>query len=275
MIKIGNRNNLEVSRLVDFGAYLREPQGTVEILLPARYITTPLEPGDVVDVFVYTDSEDRLVATTLQPLAEVGTVAVLKVVATGRIGAFLDWGLPKDLLVPVGEQRQRMIEGRAYPVYVYLDNASKRVAASAKIDKYIGNVIPSLKRGEQVSAVVYDRNEVGYRCAVNSLHQGIIYADEVYSPINIGDTLTAYVKFVRPDGKVDLTVGPRAEERTHALADRVEQAIAECGGRLPLGDSSDPEEIRRRFQCSKKDFKKAIGHLLKTGRARRDSFAPE
>lgn len=272
MIKIGNRNNLEVSRLVDFGAYLREPGGETEVLLPARYIETPLRPGDMVDVFVYTDSEDRPVATTLSPLAEAGDVAMLKVVSTGRYGAFLDWGLPKDLLVPLSEQKARMTEGRSYPVYVFLDDASKRVVASAKLEKHLGNLFPRYRRGDKVKAMVFDRNEVGWRCAVDSRHLGMLYADELFTPVHIGDTLEAYVKYVRPDGKIDLTLSPHAEERTHSLAERIEEALKKNGGHLDLGDSSSPEEIKARFQCSKKDFKKAIGHLMKTGKATRESF---
>lgn len=272
MIKIGNRNNLEVSRLVDFGAYLREPGGEAEVLLPARYIETPLHPGDMVDVFVYTDSEDRPVATTLTPLAEAGDVAILKVVSAGRYGAFLDWGLPKDLLVPLSEQKTKMVEGRSYPVYVFLDDASKRVVASAKIEKHLGNLLPRYRKGAKVSVIIFDRNEVGWRCAVDSRHLGILYSDELFSPVNIGDRLEAYVKQVRPDGKIDLTLSPHAEKRTRSLAERIEAALKTSGGHIELCDSSSPDEIKARFQCSKKDFKKAIGHLMKIGKATRESF---
>lgn len=272
MIKIGNRNNLEVSRLVDFGAYLREPGGEVEILLPARYIDSPLHPGDMIDVFVYTDSEDRPVATTLTPRAEVGQVAVLNVISAGRMGAWLDWGLAKDLLVPLSEQKTRMIEGRSYPVYVMLDDASKRVVASSKIEKHLGNLLPDYRRGQSVEAVVFDRNEVGFRCAVDSKHLGILYTDELYTPLHIGDKVTAFVKQVRSDEKIDLTLSAHAEERTHKLADRVAEALKHNGGHIALCDNSSPEEIRREFQCSKKDFKKAVGHLMKTGRASRENF---
>lgn len=272
MIKIGNRNNLEVSRLVDFGAYLREPGGEAEILLPARYIETPLKPGDMIDVFVYTDSEDRPVATTLTPLAEAGSVAMLKVVSAGRYGAFLDWGLPKDLLVPLSEQKTRMIEGRSYPVYVFLDDASKRVVASAKLDKYLGNLLPRYRKGDRVEVMVFDRNEVGLRCAVDARHLGILYSDELFRPVHIGDRMEAYVKQVRPDGKIDLTLAAHAEERTHSLAEKIENALKSSGGHIELCDSSSPEEIKARFQCSKKDFKKAVGYLLKTGKATKESF---
>lgn len=265
MIQIGKRNKLKVNRLVDFGAYLDAGFGA-EILLPKRYITTPLAPGDEVDVVVYTDSEDRPVASTETPRAYVGEFAFLDVVAVTKVGAFLDWGLPKDLLVPFSEQRSRMVQGGRYLVYLYADNASGRVAASAKIEKYLGNVLPEYANGQKVSAMVFDRNDVGYRCIVDNLHYGMLYDDEVYSPLAKGDKLDAYVRRIRPDGKIDLLLGGRADVRTNTLAVRIEQALKAAGGTLKVSDRSTPEEIKAAFQCSKKDFKKAVGHLLKEGK---------
>ncbi len=265
MVQIGKRNILKVTRLVDFGAYLDAGSGA-EILLPKRYITSPLSPGDEVDVVVYTDSEDRPVASTETPLAYVGEFAFLDVVAVTKVGAFLDWGLPKDLLVPFSEQRSRMVQGGNYLVYLYADNASGRVAASAKIEKYIGNVIPEYANGQKVRALVFDRNDVGYRCIVDNLHYGILYDNEVYTPLKKGERIEAYVKSVRPDGKIDLMLGGRADVRTNNLAVRIEKALKAAGGKLQVSDKSSPEEIRQVFQCSKKDFKKAVGHLLKDGK---------
>lgn len=265
MVQIGKRNILKVTRLVDFGAYLDAGSGA-EILLPKRYITSPLSPGDEVDVVVYTDSEDRPVASTETPLAYVGEFAFLDVVAVTKVGAFLDWGLPKDLLVPFSEQRSRMVQGGNYLVYLYADNASGRVAASAKIEKYIGNVIPEYANGQKVRALVFDRNDVGYRCIVDNLHYGILYDNEVYTPLKKGKRIEAYVKSVRPDGKIDLMLGGRADVRTNNLAVRIEKALKAAGGKLQVSDKSSPEEIRQVFQCSKKDFKKAVGHLLKDGK---------
>lgn len=265
MVQIGKRNILKVTRLVDFGAYLDAGSGA-EILLPKRYITSPLSPGDEVDVVVYTDSEDRPVASTETPLAYVGEFAFLDVVAVTKVGAFLGWGLPKDLLVPFSEQRSRMVQGGNYLVYLYADNASGRVAASAKIEKYIGNVIPEYSNGQKVKALVFDRNDVGYRCIVDNLHYGILYDNEVYTPLRKGERIDAYVKSVRPDGKIDLMLGGRADVRTNNLAARIEKALKAAGGKLQVSDKSSPEEIRQVFQCSKKDFKKAVGHLLKDGK---------
>ncbi len=265
MVQIGKRNRLKVTRLVDFGAYL-DAGARAEILLPKRYITTPLAPGDEVDVVVYTDSEDRPVASTEVPKAYVGEFAFLDVAAVTKVGAFMDWGLPKDLLVPFSEQRSRMVQGGNYLVYLYVDNASGRVAASAKVEKFVGNVIPEYANGQKVSVLVFDRNEVGYRCIVDNLHFGILYEDEVYSDIHKGDRMEAYVKRVRPDGKIDLMLGGRADVRTNTLADRIEKAVRSAGGSLAISDKSSPEEIKATFQCSKKDFKKAVGHLLKDGK---------
>lgn len=265
MVQIGKRNKLKVSRLVDFGAYLEADYGK-EILLPKRYITVPLKPGDEVDVVVYTDSEDRPAASTETPLAYVGDFAFLDVVAVTKVGAFLDWGLPKDLLVPFSEQKSRMREGGSYLVYLYLDHATGRVTASAKIDKFIGNVIPEYANGQKVNVLVFDRNDVGYRCIVDNLHYGILYDDEVYVPLHKGERMEAYVKQVRPDGKIDLMLGARADVRTNTLAERIYKVLVAKGGKLHISDKSSPEEIKDAFQCSKKDFKKAVGHLLKEGK---------
>lgn len=265
MIQIGKRNKLKVSRLVDFGVYLEADFGK-EILLPKRYITEPLNPGDEVDVIVYTDSEDRPVASTEVPKAYVDEFAYLDVVAVTKIGAFLDWGLPKDLLVPFSEQRSRMKEGGKYLVYLYLDHSTGRVAASAKIEKFIGNVYPDYANGQKVHALIFDVNDVGYRCIVDNRHFGILYKNEVYREIKNGDRLDVYVKQVRPDGKLDLMLGGRADVRTNTLAERILKVVKSNGGKLAVSDKSSPEEIKAVFQCSKKDFKKAVGHLLKDGK---------
>ncbi len=273
MINIGKTNTLKVNRLVEFGAYLTDDTAAdTEILLPRRYVDENLRPGDEIEVFVYNDSEDRPVSTTAPPIAQVGEVAVLEVVGTCRYGAFLDWGLPKDLLVPFGEQRARMKMGGHYPVFIYLDDASKRIVASARLGKFLGNLLPSFSPGQEVDAVVYERTEIGFRCAVDSLHQGMLYSDELFRPVSIGQKLKAYVKNVRPDGRIDLSAAPDAKHRTRQLADRIAATIETAGGHIAISDASSPESIQAAFECSKKDFKKAVGHLLKTGRVTRDMF---
>ncbi len=263
MINIGKFNRLPVAKLVDFGAYLDAGNG-VEILLPSRYITEPLEPGQELDVFIYTDSEDRLIATTEKPLAQVGEFAFLEVVDVNKVGAFVDWGLLKNLLVPYREQKARMREGGIYPVYIYLDDTTKRIVASAKIEKYLGNTIPAYKRGDEVTALVWQHTQIGYRVIVDNLHNGMIYDNEIFRDLEPGETVKAFVKQVRPDGKIDLTLSGNVTKRVEELADRVLKYVEINGGDVALSDKSSPEEIQAKFQCSKKDFKKAIGLLFKS-----------
>ncbi len=262
MLKIGNYNTLEVVKLVDFGVYLDGGNG-LEILLPTRYISEPLHIGDKIEVFIYTDSEDRLIATTLKPLAIVGEFAFLRVQQVNKIGAFVDCGLAKDILVPFREQKVKMVQGRNYLVYLYLDDASKRIAASSKIEKFLNNTYPEYKKGEKVSALVYRKNEIGYNVIINNLHSGMIYDNEIFANIAIGDYVTAYIKNVRDDGKIDLTLSDKIENRIENLSDRILKYMEINNRRLGINDNSSPEEIKAMFGCSKKDFKKAIGALYK------------
>lgn len=260
---IGKYNTLHVSRIVDFGLYLIDNDGD-EVLLPSRYIEESVpEVGAEMTVFVYTDSDDRPVATTERPFATVGEVAFLQVVQVNKVGAFLDWGLMKDLLVPFREQKNSMRQGGIYPVYIYLDDATKRVVASAKIEKFIDNTIPQYKVGDRVRALVMQHAEPGFKVIVDNLHSGMLYHNELFREIVVGEETEAYVKQVRPDGKIDLTLSDRADRRTETLADDILDRLRMNGGRLALTDHSDPEEIKAIFHCSKKDFKKAIGHLYK------------
>lgn len=262
MLEIGKFNELEITHRVDFGLYLDGGEEG-EILLPLRYATQDMKPGDKINAFIYRDSEDRLIATTEKPYAQVGDFAFLRVNATNNVGAFLDWGLPKDLLVPFREQKVRMVPGRSYTVYVYLDDETQRIVASAKLQKFLDNKIPDIKAGDEVKARIYQRTELGYKVIVNDLFSGLIYHNEIFSEVNIGELHHATVKTVRADGKIDLVLGKSTRNRVNDLADDILDYIEECGGRISLNDSSSPEEIRETFQCSKKDFKKAIGALFK------------
>lgn len=265
MVNIGKYNRLPVAKIVDFGVYLDAGNG-VEILLPARYIDRELKVGDDLEVFIYTDSEDRLIATTEKPFAEVGQFAFLEVVDVNSVGAFLDWGLPKNLLVPFREQKVKMREGGIYPVYVYLDDTTKRIVASAKLDKYLGNVVPDYKRGDEVTALVWQHQPIGYRVIVDNLHSGMIYENELFRNLEVGETVKAFVKNVRDDGKIDLTLSGNVIERVGKLADRIMEHVRLNGGEATISDKSSPEEIQAKFQCSKKDFKKAIGQLFREHR---------
>lgn len=262
MIKIGNYNRLRVARFVDFGAYLADDSNN-EVLLPARYLPDDAAIGDEIDVFVYNDSEDRPVAVTDHPYACVGEFAFLQVAEVNRFGAFLDWGVPKHLLVPFAEQRVKMEEGGIYPVYVYLDHITNRVVASGKIEKFLGNIIPDYRPGDKVSALVWQHTPLGYKVIVDNLFQGMIYDNEIYAPLEIEQTVTALVKAVREDGKIDLTLGDKAAMRVAGLADEILDYLDRKGGRITITDSSSPDEIKETFRCSKKDFKKALGKLYK------------
>lgn len=263
MIKLGKYQNLEISRIVEFGVYLREP-GTEspEVLLPARYVPENPVAGDNVEVFIYKDSEDRPVATTEHPFATVGEFAYLEVNAVNDVGAFLDWGLPKDLLVPFREQKVRMRRGGIYLVYIYVDDATGRIVASAKTDRFLGNTMPDYRPGQKVEALVTEHTEIGYKVIVDNLHRGILYSNELFRPVEIEESLTAYVKQVRPDGKIDLTLSDKAGKRIGGTADAI-LAYLRHTDRVPVGDKSAPELISRIFGCSKRDFKQAVGHLYR------------
>lgn len=270
-MEIGRYNKLRVSRVVDFGVYLADDAGN-EVLLPAKYCTAEMTPGTETEVFVYTDSEDRPVATTLRPKATVGQVAWLDVAAVNDTGAFMDWGLEKDLLVPYREQRARMKEGGRYGVYVYLDDASHRVAATARLEKYIGSVFPAYRRFAEVTAVVIGRTDLGYKAVVDHLHWGMIYDDELHGrDIEPGTAVRAWVRKVRDDGKLDLTLHAPAADRADSLGAMILRRMRSAGGTLDLNDRSDPGLIGAALGCSKKDFKKALGYLLRTGKITKSS----
>jgi len=261
MINIGITNHLTITRFTPNGAYLSD--GTRhEVLLPARYVTEDMKTGTELDVFVYTDSEDRPVATTDTPYAQAGEFAYLEVADVNRIGAFLNWGVMKHLLVPFSEQRSKMHTGGIYLVYVYLDNNSGRVVASAKVNKFLDNVYPSYHRGNKVSCLVTEHTPIGYKVIVDNKHRGMIYDNELYRPLEIQQTITAYVKTVRDDGKIDLTLtAPSTEGRIRRLEDVILKMIR--NNTMTLTEHSTPEEIKDMLHCSKRDFKKTVGALYK------------
>lgn len=265
MIKLGKFNTMRVVRLVDFGAYLGDPddEKSAEILLPARYMPEDLRPGDTIDVFVYRDNENRPIATTDEPYATVGEFAYMQVNQVNDIGAFLDWGLVKELLVPFSEQKAKMRPGGIYLVYVYLDDATQRIVASAKIEKFLGNVFPEYKIGQRVRALVYQHTDIGYKAIVDNLHQGLLYENELFRPVELEETVEAYVKRVRPDGKIDLTLSSSTHDRVDEISDRIIEYLRKPDASA-VSDHLSPEEIRKLFGCSKKDFKKAVGMLYRS-----------
>lgn len=271
-MKIGNRNDLTVGRVVDFGVYLIDEKGN-EVLMPQRYVSASMTPGTRVRAYVYNDSEGRPVATTEHPLAEVGDFALMRVKAVNEVGAFLEWGLQaKDLLVPFREQRVRMLPGRSYVVHVYLDEATGRVAASAKLDKFLSKRRPRYGNGKKVDLLVVQRTELGYKVIVDNRFWGLVYSSEIYTDVNVGDRLTGYVKQVRPDGKIDVTLSRTEKLRVTDLAQAILDHLKAHKGSMTLSDKSSPEEITAAFHCSKKDFKKALGQLY---RERKITLTPQ
>lgn len=262
MANIGKYNTLRVIKKVDFGVYLDgEKEG--EILMPIRYVPEGCEPGDEVEVFLYLDSEDRPVATTEKPYAQVGEFAMLRVKSVNNIGTFLDWGLMKDLLVPFREQKTTMTEGRSYLVYIYIDEETGRIAASAKLSKFIGKTIPQYAEGEEVDLIIESESDLGFNAIINNLHWGMLYENEVFEQLDKGQRLKGYIKKVRPDNKIDLTLYKRGYEKVDAVAQGILDMLKQHGGSMKVTDKSEAETIYRLFGISKKTFKKAIGALYK------------
>ncbi|OUO51790.1 GntR family transcriptional regulator [Parabacteroides sp. An277] len=262
MLQIGNYNTLRVVKLVSFGVYLDGGEGK-EILLPTRYVPKGVKVDDEIQVFIYHDNEGRLIATTLRPKAVVGEFAFMRVKSVNDTGAFLDWGLMKDLLVPFKEQKMTMREGKWYLVYVHLDHLTGRIVASARIEKFLGNVPPVYQLNQEVDLLVADDTEIGYKVIVDNLHWGMIYHNQVFQRLERGEHLKGYVKEVREDDKLDISLQPLGYQKIDGISQRILNALQMKEGFLPVHDKSDPEEIYSLFRCSKKAFKQAIGSLYK------------
>ncbi|HBC73756.1 MAG: GntR family transcriptional regulator [Candidatus Wallbacteria bacterium GWC2_49_35] len=262
MLKIGDYNTLKVSHKTDFGFYLDSRDG-YNILLPNKYVPSGLKEGDEIEVFVYTDSEDRPIATTQKPLARAGEFACLMVRDVNDTGVFLDWGLEKNLLLPYSEAPRDLKPGHKCVVYVSLDKASKRIFASAKFDKHIEKKEIALSEGQAVKLMVARFTPNGVLAIIDDKYAGIIYESEIFEKINIGDKLSGFVKKVRPDNKIDLTIRKGARDEVEAAKNKIMAKLLEKDGFLKLNDKSSPDLIKQRLQMSKLTFKKAIGGLYK------------
>ena len=262
MAQIGRINNLTIKSRRGSGVLLDGGESG-DILLPKKYVPGNCQPGDEVEVFVYADSEGRLRATTQEPYATVGQFAKLRVVAKASSGAYLDWGLQKDLLVPRSEQQARMEEGKSYVVFVFLDERTNRVAASSKLEKFLDLKPPNYDEGEEVDLVIYETTDLGYKVVVNNAHGGMVYHNEVFQKLVIGQQLKGYIKKIREDLKIDVSLQKPGYEAVDGISRTILNAIKDHGGRLGLTDKSPPEEIYSLFGVSKKTFKKAIGALYK------------
>ena len=268
MAVIGKRNILSIVRASAPGLYLDGGE-LGEILLPGRYIPRDLAPKDKLDVFVYRDSEDRLVATTETPHAMVGEFAYLKVISVNRqIGAFLDWGLAKDLLLPFREQDIPVRAGQRVVVYVCLDVKTDRILATTRLNRHLNRETPAYRNGQPVNLLITGKTPLGYNAIVENAHRGLLYHDNLAAPLEAGQKLKGFVRTVRPGGKIDLSLDASGYKRVAALTDQIVQALERSGGRLNFDDDSSPEAIRQKFGVSKKAFKQALGKLYKARRIR-------
>ncbi|SDH90949.1 CvfB family protein [Pseudomonas panipatensis] len=266
MAVIGRFNSLQVVKHTDFGLYLDGgPHG--EILLPKRYVPKdePTEEGDWLNVFVYLDSEDRVIATTLKPKVQVGGFASLKVVEVSRVGLFLDWGLPKDLLLPHSEEKRPLQVGDYCVVYVYLDERTRRITATARLDRYLDNTPADYRAGEEVDLLVVERTDLGFKAIINGKHWGLIHKNEMFKFLRGGMREKGYIKEVRADGKISLSLQPVGQAARDDLSEKILAELRAAGGSLALSDKSPPELISQHFGVSKGNFKKAIGGLFKQG----------
>jgi predicted RNA-binding protein (virulence factor B family) len=263
MVDVGVTSELEVTRKSAAGYYLTDGDG--EILLPFKLAGGELSPGDTVSVFVYTDSEDRPVATTQKPLAQVGDFACLKVIDENQHGSFVDWGLDKDLFVPRAEQHDRMIIGRSYVVAVFLDNRTNRVAAASKLGEFFNYDIAALKVDAPVELTVYGMSEHGAQVIVDDNYSGMIHTSELFSKVEVGQKLSGFIAKVREDNKLDIRLRRTGQNAHTDAADIVLEAINAGGGALALGDKSSPDAIKSLLGVSKKAFKAAVGTLYKKG----------
>lgn len=266
MALIGRFNTLQVSKFTDFGLYL-DAGADGEILLPKRYIAKQeaLEVGDWLNVFVYLDSEDRVIATTQKPKVQVGGFASLKVVEINSVGLFLDWGLSKDLLLPHSEEKRPLQVGDYVLVHVYLDPRSRRITATARLDRFLDNSPATYQVGEQVELLIAERTDLGFKAIINERHWGLLHKNELFRFVRSGMRETGYIRELRDDGKINLSLQPVGAEQRDVLAERIVEALQAAGGFLPLSDKSPAELISQQFSVSKGNFKKAIGGLYKRG----------
>ena len=266
MADIGRFNKLQIIKQTGFGLYLDGGEDG-EILLPNRYVPKdqPTEVGDWLRVFIYFDSEDRIIATTTRPRAQVGEFANLKVVARNQVGLFLDWGLPKDVLLPFAELKKPLEEGQYCVAYLYLDKHTSRVLATTRLDRYLDKTPARYKVGDAVNLLLVERTDLGYKAIINSEHWGLLHRNEAFRPVKLGRKEQGYIREVRPDGKINLSLQPVGGQAADRLQQQIIERLQASGGQLALSDRSSPEAISEAFNVSKSIFKKALGGLLKKG----------
>ena len=263
MVTIGDYNELEIAKEVDFGVYLDSEDG--EILLPAKYVPEDARVGDRLRVFIYRDSEDRMIATTLEPKAKVGDFAALPVKDTNQYGAFLEWGLEKDLFVPFQNQRDKMQAGRRYVIYIYLDDSSDRIVATAKYENFLKKEVTDLAEEQEVNLLVAGLTDLGFKVIINNRYLGMLYKNEVFRELYIGEQTKGFIKKIREDQKIDVTLQRPGFGEVKDAAQIILEKLQASNGSLPLSDHSHPDQIYQTLGMSKKTFKKAIGTLYRQG----------
>lgn len=263
MLTLGGYQTLEIVKDRDQGIYLSDDEGK-EVLLPNKYVPSEFELGDKLKVFLYLDNEERIVATTKEPFVTVNSFALLKCTSVSEFGAFLDWGLDKELFVAFKEQASKMRVGSWYLIYMYLDEETNRLAASSKTNKFLDNSLVLLSSFDEVDLIASHPSPQGWNMIVNQKHLGLVYSDEIFQKIHVGDQMKGFVKKVRPDGKIDLTLQRHGYRSIEPNAQRILEELEASGGFIDLNDKSAPEDIKSVFQLSKKSFKKAIGTLYKS-----------
>jgi len=261
-IELGRFNVLEVVKTVDFGVYLDGGEEG-EILLPTRYVPEECNIGDFLNVFLYLDNEERLIATTLTPLVQVGEFACLEVSWVNQFGAFLNWGLMKDLFVPFREQKMKMLVGKKYVIHAHIDEDSYRIVASAKIERYLSKEMPEYKPNDEVSILIWQKTDLGFKAIIENKFSGLLYDSEIFQQLQTGMTLKAFIKQVREDGKIDLELQKSGFEKIDDFSETLLAYIKENGGHIGITDKSPTEEIYATFGVSKKTFKKGVGDLYK------------
>ncbi|RYD57883.1 MAG: RNA-binding protein [Sphingobacteriales bacterium] len=262
MIQAGRYNTLKVVKKVDFGLYLDGGDGE-EILLPKRFVPRGAKDGDELEVFLYHDSENRIIATTQRPYGIVDDIVMLKCVGATKQGAFLDWGLMKDLFVPLSQQESRMQEGGKYLVKIFIDEQTGRIAATERIARFLSNDDLTLNERDAIEFLVYRETDIGYEVIINNQHIGLLHYNEVFRELEIGDRERGFVKTIREDNKIDVSIGERGYAKVEDEGDKILRLLQENDGYLPYHDKSDPEEIYEFFGISKKTFKMTVGTLYK------------
>ncbi|MBC8047384.1 MAG: GntR family transcriptional regulator [Fimbriimonadaceae bacterium] len=262
MLNIGNVNTLTILRITSVGMYLSDEENN-EVLLPNKYILPEFKVGNEAEVFIYKDSEERLIATTLEPFIKLNEFAFLQVKESNQVGAFLNWGLEKDLFVPFKEQPVKMIAGKRYVVYLYLDAGTERLTASGKIYKFLDNSELEIQEDDTVDLLIYKESAMGFSAIINNKYDGLIYHNEIFQEIYVGDKIKGYIKSIREDHKIDLRLQQSGYKNIEPNSEVILKYLQMHNGFLDLNDKSDPEEISQRLSMSKKTFKKAIGGLYK------------